>query len=285
LGRWLSLDPLMAEFPDLSPYNFCQNSPIYYIDPDGKKPRPTRRGRNSRSNNGPLFNKNIPRTSQTNSYRLEVQNRNSNNKSSVTRTRSPRSNSLNPLDYIPNLISNNQPHDQGQNSVGSSPDLLSAIIEIRDLCIKITDIYYHFTTVTNHSGLPTTTLHITLSDIEQQKKIDLMENNYQNGLQEAKNKYIKENKPVFDTEKYNNFKTEEEKQTYNDNFTKRTNKFNLNLAANLAGITIQYRLNKGKSPYELLKEKALDVKNQEGVKFNLYKKGEKTTETLIYPTQ
>lgn len=36
-GRWLSLDPLQAKYPDLSPYNFVANSPIVQIDPDGKR--------------------------------------------------------------------------------------------------------------------------------------------------------------------------------------------------------------------------------------------------------
>jgi RHS repeat-associated protein len=36
LGRWLSLDPLMAKYPSLSPYNFTANNPILFIDPDGK---------------------------------------------------------------------------------------------------------------------------------------------------------------------------------------------------------------------------------------------------------
>ena len=36
LGRWLSLDPLQAKYPGLSPYNFVANSPIRFIDPDGK---------------------------------------------------------------------------------------------------------------------------------------------------------------------------------------------------------------------------------------------------------
>jgi len=37
LGRWMSLDPLAQKYPDLSPYNFVENSPIIFIDPDGKK--------------------------------------------------------------------------------------------------------------------------------------------------------------------------------------------------------------------------------------------------------
>jgi RHS repeat-associated protein len=41
LGRWLSLDPLQAKYPNLSPYNFCANNPIFYIDPDGKKLKPS----------------------------------------------------------------------------------------------------------------------------------------------------------------------------------------------------------------------------------------------------
>jgi RHS repeat-associated protein len=36
LGRWLSLDPLMAKYPGMSPYNFTANNPILYIDHDGK---------------------------------------------------------------------------------------------------------------------------------------------------------------------------------------------------------------------------------------------------------
>jgi RHS repeat-associated protein len=37
LGRWLSLDPLAAKYPTLSPYNFVGNSPLMFIDPDGKR--------------------------------------------------------------------------------------------------------------------------------------------------------------------------------------------------------------------------------------------------------
>ena len=35
LGRWKSLDPLMAKFPSMSPYVAFDNNPIYYIDPYG----------------------------------------------------------------------------------------------------------------------------------------------------------------------------------------------------------------------------------------------------------
>jgi RHS repeat-associated protein len=36
LGRWLSLDPLMMYYPNLSAYNFAGNSPILFIDKGGK---------------------------------------------------------------------------------------------------------------------------------------------------------------------------------------------------------------------------------------------------------
>jgi len=36
LGRWMSLDPLQMKYPSMSPYNFCLNNPIVYIDPSGK---------------------------------------------------------------------------------------------------------------------------------------------------------------------------------------------------------------------------------------------------------
>ena len=37
-SRWLSPDPLAAKYPSMSPYNFVNNSPILYIDPDGLEP-------------------------------------------------------------------------------------------------------------------------------------------------------------------------------------------------------------------------------------------------------
>lgn len=37
LYRWLSTDPLAAEYPDLSPYVFVANNAINAVDPDGRK--------------------------------------------------------------------------------------------------------------------------------------------------------------------------------------------------------------------------------------------------------
>jgi len=37
LGRWMSVDPLANQMPDESPYIYVGNSPIIFIDPDGKK--------------------------------------------------------------------------------------------------------------------------------------------------------------------------------------------------------------------------------------------------------
>jgi RHS repeat-associated protein len=36
IGRWLSVDPLIREYPSWSPYNSFLSNPIYIIDPDGK---------------------------------------------------------------------------------------------------------------------------------------------------------------------------------------------------------------------------------------------------------
>jgi RHS repeat-associated protein len=38
LGRWKSLDPLMAEFPDVSPYMAFNDNPVLFTDPEGLAP-------------------------------------------------------------------------------------------------------------------------------------------------------------------------------------------------------------------------------------------------------
>lgn len=37
VGRWLSIDPLAGKYPDVNPYCFVLNNPIYLVDPDGKE--------------------------------------------------------------------------------------------------------------------------------------------------------------------------------------------------------------------------------------------------------
>lgn len=34
--RWFSTDPLQMKYPGTSPYVFCGNNPIFYVDPDGR---------------------------------------------------------------------------------------------------------------------------------------------------------------------------------------------------------------------------------------------------------
>lgn len=38
LGRMLSIDPLVAKYPDYSPYSFAINNPILFVDKDGQEP-------------------------------------------------------------------------------------------------------------------------------------------------------------------------------------------------------------------------------------------------------
>lgn len=40
ISRWYSLDPLAAKYPAISPYAFCANSPIYFVDTDGQQIKP-----------------------------------------------------------------------------------------------------------------------------------------------------------------------------------------------------------------------------------------------------
>ena len=38
LGRWLSPDPLAEKYYNVSPYAFCNNNPVNFVDPDGRFP-------------------------------------------------------------------------------------------------------------------------------------------------------------------------------------------------------------------------------------------------------
>ena len=36
LGIWTSADPLLDKYPSISPYSYCSNNPLKFIDPDGR---------------------------------------------------------------------------------------------------------------------------------------------------------------------------------------------------------------------------------------------------------
>lgn len=37
IGRWLSVDPMADKYPSLSPYVYCANNPLKYVDPSGEE--------------------------------------------------------------------------------------------------------------------------------------------------------------------------------------------------------------------------------------------------------
>ena len=37
LGRWMNVDPLAEKYPNMSPYIYCANNPVLYVDPDGRE--------------------------------------------------------------------------------------------------------------------------------------------------------------------------------------------------------------------------------------------------------
>jgi RHS repeat-associated protein len=40
-GKWLAIDPLSSRFPYSSTYAYCENSPLFFIDPDGRSIKPS----------------------------------------------------------------------------------------------------------------------------------------------------------------------------------------------------------------------------------------------------
>src|SRR6218665_1337784 len=40
-GGWGAVEPLASKYPGISPYAFCLNNPIYFVDPDGNDVKPT----------------------------------------------------------------------------------------------------------------------------------------------------------------------------------------------------------------------------------------------------
>jgi len=36
LSIWLSVDPMSDKYPGMSPYNYCMNNPVIFVDPDGR---------------------------------------------------------------------------------------------------------------------------------------------------------------------------------------------------------------------------------------------------------
>ncbi|MNX77013.1 hypothetical protein D3C86_1085330 [compost metagenome] len=65
IGRWLTIDPLAVKYPDLSTYNFVANSPIIFLDPDGR----VITFANTESEN--LFNKMYSQASETKKAQLD----------------------------------------------------------------------------------------------------------------------------------------------------------------------------------------------------------------------
>ena len=58
LALWHSVDPLSMKYYTVSPYNYCLNNPVNYIDPDGRDVFIRYKGQDIKYDNGTLYNNN-----------------------------------------------------------------------------------------------------------------------------------------------------------------------------------------------------------------------------------
>lgn len=83
LGRWLSLDPLMMQFPEMSPYVAFDNNPVYFVDPYGLEPDnpdwedPNPDAGSEHADRGGIDNPNIDYLSESNNYKKGLPESNS----------------------------------------------------------------------------------------------------------------------------------------------------------------------------------------------------------------
>ncbi|OFY82842.1 MAG: hypothetical protein A3F72_01790 [Bacteroidetes bacterium RIFCSPLOWO2_12_FULL_35_15] len=61
IGRWLAIDPQAFRYSELSPYNFCDNNPIIYIDPNGEGVKPHRTEKYSNEAESKILLNNSPK--------------------------------------------------------------------------------------------------------------------------------------------------------------------------------------------------------------------------------
>jgi RHS repeat-associated protein len=268
LGRWLSLDPLIGHFVEITPYNFCVLDPINLLDDDGKQAynRPSYRNYRHVYRIPPR-----PEIRKTTTYERR------NNPNLNLTFNPPR----------PTYVTNRPGFAGGQfnqSPIGSVATEL--LLDMGDTKIKISKSLIIFDKVEyfNNHGISVVEV---IPYLPQQSaafaELNKKESSYKNGLVAIKKEFVQKNEPKWNKALYDKM-NDNEKACYKRYYNQQKQNYFLSLKSNMAGIEIQYRMQNGISPMEKFRLEAMKMYNNEKSKYFAVKQSIIIT-PVIYNTQ